>query len=134
MSRTLRVCRSAALVLGVSLFLTACGGGGGGGSSSSSDSPPAAPVTGDAAITISWQAPTEREDGSALSMSQLAGYRVYYGTSPGDYSQEVDISDPYQQSYTIEGLSSGSYYIALQAYDDSNRLSAMSDPVSVQIN
>ena len=35
----------------------------------------------DGSITLSWTAPTENEDGSALT--DLAAYKIYYGTSPG---------------------------------------------------
>ena len=34
-------------------------------------------------VTVSWDANTE---------SDLLGYKIYYGTSPGSYSQVIDIA------------------------------------------
>ena len=42
--------------------------------------------------TISWIPPTQNTDGSALT--DLAGYRIYYGTSPSSLNQNVELSNP----------------------------------------
>ena len=38
-------------------------------------------------ISLSWSAPTENEDGSALV--DLAGFRIYWGTAPDEYPDSV---------------------------------------------
>lgn len=68
----------------------------------------------------------------AVTHSNLRGYRVYFGTAPGTYSQPagngVDVSSA--TTHTIEGLSSGRrYYFAVTAYDASNVESAFSNEV-----
>ena len=40
---------------------------------------------------LSWQPPTEREDGSPLG--ELSGYRIYYGTESRSYFGTVEIEE-----------------------------------------
>lgn len=86
-------------------------------------------VTGNA--MISWSPPTERTDGSALS--DLAGYRIYYGTQSGNYTKSVTVNTAGVTSYTIEGLTPGTYYFAVTAFDSGGSESAQSTPVSKKI-
>ena len=60
------------------------------------------------------------------------GYRVYFGTAPGTYSQSswewLDAGNA--TTYTVTGLTSGTrYYFAVKAYDASNNESAFSNEV-----
>lgn len=64
--------------------------------------------------TLSWSAPTSNTDGTALS--NLAGYRVSYGTSSSALTQTVQIANPSVTNYTISNLSPGTYYFAVRAY------------------
>jgi hypothetical protein len=77
---------------------------------------------------VSWTAPTQTTEGTALT--DLAGFRVNYGTSPGSMTQVVQVADPAATSSLIGQLNSGTYYFAVTAYDSSNADSAMSNPVS----
>ncbi len=102
------------------LSLIACNGGGDGDSGG---------VQGVA--TLSWTPPTTRTDGSSLT--NLAGYRIYYGTTEGEYSITVDLDNPGLTDYVIEGLSSGkTYYFTMTAYDELGIESAHSNVVSKQ--
>lgn len=115
-------------VMSISLLLTACGGGSSGISSNSgaalstetdtggttSQSEP----TGNASATFTWSVPTTRESGAGLSMGELGGYRIFYGSVNGSLNSFVVISDPYITSYTFTNLvSSTTYYIQITAYD-----------------
>jgi hypothetical protein len=80
-----------------------------------------------AAISLSWTAPYEREDGTPISMSEIAGYRVYYGTSQGDYSEGVDITDSSTMQVTLNNVPSGTYYIVVTTYDIDGVESAYSE-------
>ncbi len=64
--------------------------------------------------TLTWNPPTENEDGSALD--DLAGYIVYYGISSNTYTQSIDAGDV--TTYQVSGLSYDTdYYFVLTAYD-----------------
>lgn len=77
--------------------------------------------------TLSWTAPTTNSDGTALT--DLAGYKVYYGTTSGVYSSNVDAGNV--TSYQLTGLTDGAtYYFAITAYDTSGNQSAYSSQVS----
>lgn len=75
--------------------------------------------------TLNWAAPTKNTDGSPLT--NLKGYRIHYGMSLGNLDQMVDIPDPGVSSAVIEGLTSGTWYFALKAYNTSNAESALSN-------
>lgn len=87
------------------------------------------PVTGSA--TLSWQPPTERTDGSALS--NLSGYRIYYGTAQGNYPNLVRLTNPGLTSYVIENLAGGTWYFVMTAVDGGGLESARTNPVSKTI-
>jgi hypothetical protein len=82
-----------------------------------------------AAISLSWNAPYEREDGTPIAMSEIAGYRVYYGMSQGSYTEEVDVKDGSTMEVTLDGVASGTYYIVVTTYDVDGRESGYSDEV-----
>lgn len=86
------------------------------------------PVTGNA--TLNWQPPTERTDGSSLT--NLSGYRIYYGNSPGNYSNTVSVSNGLT-SYVIENLAGGTWYFVMTAVDSAGLESARTNPVSKTI-
>ncbi|MEO7775090.1 MAG: putative Ig domain-containing protein [Steroidobacteraceae bacterium] len=64
--------------------------------------------------TLSWTPPTQNSDGSALS--NLAGYRIYYGASAGSMTNQVTISNAGLTSYVIANLASGTHYFGITAY------------------
>lgn len=84
-------------------------------------------------VALSWVAPAEREDGTPISMAEIAGYRVYYGTSEGVYTNEVDITDSNTMQTALSNLASGTYYIVVTTYDMDGRESAFSQVVTASI-
>jgi hypothetical protein len=81
--------------------------------------------------TLDWLPPTENTDGSALT--NLAGYTVYYGTSPGDLSKSVKVSNPGLASYTVTGLTSGKWYFAVTSVSADGTESTRTTAVSTMI-
>ena len=68
----------------------------------------------------------------AVAASNLGGYRLYYGTSPGTYLQAAGqgLNVGNVLTYTISGLKSGTrYYFAVKAFDTSNVESTFSNEV-----
>jgi Putative Ig domain len=88
-----------------------------------------APANGTA--TLSWTPPTQNTDGSTLS--NLAGYRIAYGTSAGALTQTIEVANPGVATYVVTGLSSGSWFFAVKAYNDGGAESANSTVVSKTI-
>ena len=81
--------------------------------------------------TLDWMPPTENNDGTALT--NLAGYTVYYGTDRSDLSQSVKVSNPGLASYTVTGLTSGTWYFAVTSYSADGVESTRTTTVSTTI-
>jgi hypothetical protein len=81
--------------------------------------------------TLSWQPPTQNEDGTALT--NLAGFRVNYGRSASSLTEQVELANPGLSSYVVTGLSSGTWYFAVQAYTSAGVASDLSDVASKTI-
>ena len=82
--------------------------------------------------SLSWAAPTARSDGSTLT--NLAGYKIYYGRMSGIYDFQIDIDSPGVLTYLVENLVSGDWYFALTAYDSEGIESDRSNEVLRQIS
>jgi hypothetical protein len=73
---------------------------------------PGAPGT-NRAVMLSWMPPRENTDGSVLT--DLAGYRIWYGKNASDLSSVITISNAGIASYLIDGLASGVWYFAMSS-------------------
>ena len=81
--------------------------------------------------TVSWSAPTQNTDGSALT--NLAGFNIYYGTSATNLSQSVQITNPGLTIYALGNLAPGTWYFAVNAYTAAGAESALSNIASKAI-
>jgi hypothetical protein len=86
---------------------------------------------GTGAATLSWVAPTERTDGTALT--DLAGYTIHYGRLSGVYDYQIDINTPGVVTYLVENLVPGEWYFAVTAYDSGGLTSDYSNEAYRQI-
>ena len=77
---------------------------------------------------LSWQAPTTNEDGTPLT--DLAGYKLYYSKTQGNYLAPVDVHNVLTHTIT---LGDGTWYFVVTAYDTSGNESAYSNEVSKTI-
>ena len=68
----------------------------------------AAVVTSTGTATLSWLPPTENTDGSVLT--DLAGYKIYYGTTAGSYTSVITVNNPGISSYVVDNLPGGNTY------------------------
>jgi len=83
------------------------------------------------ALTLSWTAPTENADGSPLV--DLSGYKIRYGTSPGDYTETVTLSNAGLNRYVVDNLTTGTYYFTISAYNSAGTESQLSGELSTTI-
>lgn len=80
------------------------------------------------AATLSWSPPTENTDGTALT--NLAGYRIYYGTSASALNSVIQVANASISTYMIEDLAPATYYFSLRAYNSQGTESASSNVIS----
>jgi hypothetical protein len=78
-------------------------------------------------VTLNWAAPTENTDGSALT--NLAGYKVFYGTVSRQYSNSIRLTDASSTSAVISGLTAGTWYFAIESYTTAGVSSSYSGEV-----
>ena len=82
--------------------------------------------------TLSWAAPTTDVTGTPLT--NLAGYKVYYGTASATYTQVVDVgltSTPATPTYVVTNLADGNtFYFTVTAYSSSANESGFSGEAS----
>jgi len=86
----------------------------------------APPASGTA--SLAWTPPTQNTDGSALT--NLAGFRISYGTSPNALVQSVQIANTGVSSYNITGLAPGPWYFGVMAYTSGGTASDLSNVMS----
>jgi hypothetical protein len=144
-------------------ILAACGGGGGGGGggetaspSSGASTPPAqqpADSRGDQVakpakpadnksseieshtVTLSWTAPSTREDNSPLPLSEIEGYEIFYfqdGSTPEEGSSQR-VSGGSTTRTTVTVPTAGTYFFAVAAVDRNGLVSDLSNYVTVDL-
>jgi hypothetical protein len=65
--------------------------------------------------TLSWNSPTSRTDGSALT--NLAGFNIYYGRELGDYDRKITVDNPGLTTFVVQDLAPGTWHFILTAVD-----------------
>jgi hypothetical protein len=85
--------------------------------------PATLPAANAATVTLSWDQNPE---------SDIAGYKLHYGTVSGNYQYDVDVGN--YTSCTISGLAEGTtYYFAATAYNSGNVESGLSEELAYTI-
>ena len=74
-----------------------------------------------------------RSRGRWSALTDLAGYKVYYGQSPDALNRDVDVRGAAVSSVEIQGLDHGTWYFAIASYNPSGVESSMSGIVSTTI-
>ncbi|MGH8209636.1 MAG: putative Ig domain-containing protein, partial [Steroidobacteraceae bacterium] len=75
--------------------------------------------------TLAWMPPTTNTDGTTLT--NLAGYYIYYGTSSGALTNVVQVTNPGVSSYVLGNLSPATYYFEVNAYTSTGTESTSSN-------
>jgi hypothetical protein len=74
--------------------------------------------------TLNWIDPAKNTNGTPLT--NLAGVRIYYGTSQSSLTQMIQVPGTMQTSYTIENLAAGTWYFGATAYNTAGAESSLS--------
>jgi hypothetical protein len=65
--------------------------------------------------TLSWTPPTENTDGTTLT--DLAGYKIYYGRSADSLTKVVDINTAGVTTYVVDNLTTATWYFSMTSYN-----------------
>jgi hypothetical protein len=88
-------------------------------------------ATATGSATLTWTPPTQNTDGTALN--NLAGYKVYWGTSAGSYTKSVTVNNPGLATYVVDQLTPATWYFAVTAVNSAGVESAFSNVASKQV-
>ncbi len=81
--------------------------------------------------TLSWTPPTQNTDGTPLN--NLAGYKVYWGTSQDNYSSSVTVPNPGLATYVVNQLTPAQWYFVVTAYSSTGYESGFSNVTSKRV-
>jgi hypothetical protein len=59
-------------------------------------------------VTLNWTPPTQNEDNTVLT--DLTAYKIYYGLSEGNYTNQIWVDDAGLTSYIVDNLVPDTYY------------------------
>lgn len=110
------------------VLLNGCGGSTGSDSETdaTSSSTRNGPV-GDGTALVSWTAPSQNTDNSALT--DLAGFKIYFGTFPGEYDNSITVNSVGLSSVLVENLGTADWFFVVTAFNSSGIESAYSKEV-----
>jgi hypothetical protein len=74
--------------------------------------------------TLTWAPPTTYTNGQPLT---VAGYKVYWGMTQGNYPNVVTLDNGGLASYVVDELTSGTWYFAVTSFDAARVESAYSN-------
>jgi putative Ig domain-containing protein len=82
-------------------------------------------------VTLSWTSPTSNTNGTTVT--DLAGYRIYYGSTSTQLNQVVTVEGAEVTEYAFRELAAGTWYFAVAAYNSDKVESGLSAVVPVSI-
>lgn len=148
MRNTRRLALGSICVAGAALVLAGCGGASTSApqsaaaspsstststsTSTSSSGPTSTVKAGTGTAQVSWTPPTTTTDGSTLL--NLAGYDIYYGTSPSALTQQIQVSNIGLTTYDVGNLGSGTWYFVVTSYTTDGTQSPPSNVISYSIS
>ena len=79
-------------------------------------------------VSLSWTPPTENEDGSTLT--DLAGYKIYWAEMPGIYSELAVVNNSSISTYVVDNIPTGTYDFVATSFNSAGVESAYSNPAN----
>ncbi len=88
-------------------------------------------ATATGSATLTWNPPTQNTDGSALT--NLGGYKIYWGTTHGSYANSVTVDSPGLATYVVGQLTPAEWYFTVTAVTNTGVESGLSNVLSKQV-
>jgi len=131
----MKIIISAFNILIASLIFTACGGGSNPAAVGGSDIPVTPIQIINTTVSVRWDIPVTKKDGTLLNSSEIGGYKIYVATSAtATPVQLINITNRATTEYTLTSLTVGqTYYIYVTTYDVNGDESALSIPVMITV-
>lgn len=82
---------------------------------------------------IGWTIPTTRANGTALPLSQLAGYQVYWTRDSDKKTGTINVNKASAVATVMNTVYPGTYYFAISAVDTSGVKSSLSKVVGTKL-
>jgi len=82
------------------------------------------------AVTLSWTPPQENTNGTAST--NLAGYRIYYGSTPTNLNQVITVEGNVT-TFVLNQLPAGTWYFAVAAFNTEQVESSLSAVVPLNL-
>ncbi len=82
-------------------------------------------ATSNGTATVTWTPPVANTDGSAIT--NLAGYKIYYGTVSNNLNQSIKLTNTGLTAYTLSNLTSGTWYFGVTAVTTAGTESTLSN-------
>ena len=81
-----------------------------------------------AGVRLHWTIPTTDTTGAPLT--DLAGFEVFWGSNPSALTNSVRIPSATASTYTVAGLTTGTWYFVVTSFTAQGTMSAPSNVVS----
>lgn len=94
---------------------------------------PTEPVPTLGTATLSWDIPTKREDGTALALAEIQGYKIAYWTDPNSKTYYT-VPDASTVGHVFADLPAGVYYFTILTVDSDGLEGSSSSPISLTID
>jgi len=90
------------------------------------------PPASSGSVQLNLGAPLLNTDGTPVT--DLVAFKIYYGTSSGEYSNEIYLDNPGISTYVVQNLSPDTYFFAATAFNGNNVESDLSNEIQRTVN
>jgi len=90
-------------------------------------------ILNNASLALSWQVPSQRENGDTLLVSEISGYVIQYGVSAESLGNLITVSDALTTDYELKNLQPGTLFLRIATVDSDDIQGQYSSTISIDI-